>query len=196
MLDLWRGGFGDAYTDRQPPADTRPVLRTLLRPYLPELHAVLEVGCNRGDNLSAWKPEAIRVAGIEPNRRARIQAIRNGWPVMDASADELPYRAGSFDLVYTCGVLIHIPPDHGDFYMALSEIHRVSRDLILAVEYEAAEPTAAEYRGIPTGIWKRDYGAEYTSRFHLDLIGYGDSESLAGTPFDGCSWWLLRKPGR
>lgn len=191
MLELWQGEFGDEYTERQARLDTKPVLRTLLHPYLTEIRSVLEVGCNRGDNLDAWT-EAARVVGIEPNRKARNQAKNRGFAVYDGEARQLPFSANRFDLVFTAGLLIHIQPAH--LGRAVSEIHRVTRRLILAIEYPAFHPTSVTYRGVRDGIWKRDYGDEYQSRFpDLTLVGEGDQDSLAGTPFDGSAWWLLEK---
>ena len=184
--------FWDDYTDRQAETDPSPTLRQILRPYLPHIRSVLEVGCNRGDNLGCF-PEA-EVEGVEPNEHARLQAQARGFTVLDAIAQDLPYPDEWFDLVFTAGVLIHIPPP--EFDKALAEIHRVSARYVLAVEYHADKPTPVTYRGVPEGIWKRYYAAEYMDRFPLDIIGVGDQDSLAGTPFDGSSWVLLSKSGR
>src|SRR5690242_18508117 len=145
--------FWQSYTDRQPRTDAAHHLRALLSPWLSDIHSVLEVGCNRGDNLDAFDCE---VTGVEPNQYARDIA-RERWHVIDAVAHNLPFPDGSFDLAYTVGVLIHVPPwQLGD---SLSEIHRVSSRYVLAVEYEAPKPVPVDYRGVRAGIWKRPYGA-------------------------------------
>lgn len=180
--DLWRGEFGTAYHKRQPPTDPTSALRAMV-PF--PVATVLEVGCGRGDNLLAW--DRARVVGVEPNLYARELALDRGLDVRDDTADMLPFPSDTFDLVYTCGVLIHIGPD--DLDASMSEIHRVSNQWILAVEYPAPQPLSVEYRGVEGGIWKRNYGAEYMDRFPLEVEGHGE----ATAPFEGCEFWLLRK---
>jgi len=180
--------FWTDYTLRQPRTDAAEQLRATLKPWLPNIRSVLEVGCNRGDNLEAFKNTEIMVTGVEPNRQAALLARELGYRVYDDKADKLQFLTSSYDLVFTVGVLIHIPPDKLD--KALKEIHRVARRYILAVEYEATTPTPVDYRGVRAGIWKRPYGHEYTSRFKdLDVVGYGD----AGDAFDGCKYWMFEK---
>lgn len=177
----------DAYHAEQPDFESREILRRITNPILPDLRQVLEVGCGRGENLEAWWPEAEAV-GVEPNQQARKQALDRGYIVENAEATRLPFGDGEFDLAFTAGVLIHLNPH--DLDLALSELHRVSRKYLLAVEYPARYPLAVEYRGAKEGIWKRNYGHEYMDRFPLDLI---DNGSGMLWPFDGCAWWLLRK---
>lgn len=184
----------DAYTRRAPDlkGQTAQLLRTMVgREILPTIKSVLEVGCNVGHNLEAWE-EASKVVGVEPNDYARKTAQQEGWDVIAAEAHQLPFLDNSFDLVFTAGVLIHIQPEH--FGASLGEIHRVARKFILAVEYQADKPTPVEYRGVPDGIWKRNYGREYTTRHpNLTVSGMGWPYQLKNTPFEGCTWWLFTK---
>jgi SAM-dependent methyltransferase len=176
--------FWDEYTLRQPQTAQADHLRVLLEPWLSEIESVLEIGCNRGDNLAAFDCQAW---GVEPNETARRQAWERGYPVWDATAASLPFKPKTFDLVFTMGVLIHIPSAELD--KSLRGIHRVSRRYILAVEYGAAVVEARDYRGVRAGIWKRPYDHEYLSRFgDLALVGSGEAPEL-----DGCHWWLLEK---
>lgn len=183
-LDVWKGQFGDEYTERNDLGDPSPALREILSSAWGEIDSVLEVGCNVGRNLPAFVGK--QRIGVEPNARARAQANRR-FTVYDAHAGALPVADGTFDLVFTAGVLIHIAPDA--LPAALYEIHRASRRFILAVEYEASRPEPMDYRGERAGIWKRNYGAEYMDRFPLRLIDSGS----AGEPFDGCTFWLFDK---
>src|SRR5262245_39471268 len=174
-LDIWKGPFGDEYTDRQHSPDPAPTLRGLLQPWWDEIHRVLEVGCNAGRNLSAFSGKD-RI-GVEPNPRAAATA-RQRYRVVDGNAGALPFSDGSMDLVFTAGVLIHIAP--AEFDRALHEIVRVSRRFVLAVEYLSTVEQAVEYRGHPDGIWKRNYGHEFMDRYPLRLVGNG-GEELAGS---------------
>jgi ubiquinone/menaquinone biosynthesis C-methylase UbiE len=184
MLDVMDEEFWDAYTDRQPRTDQATLLRGLLKPWLPDIHSVLEVGCNRGDNLEAFTCEAV---GVEPNAHAREEAEEAGFTVWAGTAHELPAPNNSFDLVFTMGVLIHIPPNM--LSRSLREIHRVAGKYILAVEYDAEFPTPVDYRGVRAGIWKRQYGHEYISRFK-DLLPVASGRA---PELDGCKWWMFEK---
>jgi SAM-dependent methyltransferase len=179
--------FWTAYTLRQPRTDAAEELRATLKPWLANIRSVLEVGCNRGDNLAAfngeWPP-----TGVEPNKTARALALEAGYRVYEDKAEHLRFLRNSYDLVFTVGVLIHL--DDSKLDKALKEIHRVSRRYILAVEYKADTPTPVDYRGVRAGIWKRNYGFEYLARFpDLELLEYGD----AGAAFDDCTYWMFEK---
>lgn len=178
--------FWRAYTDRQPATDAATHLRALCQPWLPTISTVLEVGCNRGDNLPAFRDR--EVTGAEPNDYARHLAKEQGWFVVDAPANNLPFPNESFDLVFTVGVLIHIPPEQLD--QSLHEIHRVSKRYVLSVEYDSPKVESLDYRGVRAGIWKRPYRLEYQRRFP-DLIPVG--VGMTGAAFDGCQWVMFEK---
>ncbi len=196
QLDQWTGDFGRAYTERNV-YDWKlrvPAFRAMLKDL--SLERVLEVGCNRGYNLLALRevlgpgPE---IVGVEPNAFA-LEIARAASPRVAAvhgDAYNLPFPDASFDLVFTVGVLIHIPPE--ELPKALTEIHRVSRRYILAAEYYAAEETPIVYRGQNDLLWKRDFRQHYQTLFPgLRLLreGYWDAEQ----GFDRTHWWLLEKP--
>ena len=154
------------------------------------LDSVLEVGCNRGHNLQAIRalrePPAVR--GIEPMYFARRIAHENGLDVRDGTVYEIPYEDGMFDLAFTCGVLIHVPPD--SLHAAILELARVSRRYVLAVEYPAEQDQEVPYRGLTGMLWKRDYGAHYRETVpESRLVSKGD----LGASWDDARWWLLEK---
>ena len=196
QLETWSGEFGRAYTERNQIDWQRrlPTFRKILDGL--ELQRVLEVGCNRGHNLRAFLeilgPEA-DILGIEPGRYARELArqLSPGFAVLAGSADDLPLKDASADLVFTAGVLIHIAP--ADLPRALSEIVRVSRRYILAMEYFSEEPVAIHYRGLDEHLWKRDFLADYLKvepRLRVVKSGFSGRED----GFDDTTWWLLEKP--
>jgi SAM-dependent methyltransferase len=96
--------------------------------------AALDVGCGAGTTavrLSA-RPEISRIVGLDPNRSALAHARRrHRFPLVIASALDLPFDDGRFDLVTCLDVLQHLP-DGGD-RRAASEIARVlaPRGLVL-----------------------------------------------------------------
>lgn len=192
QLDRWTGEFGDQYTQRNV-VDWRDRVGawwTMLKGLEPD--RVLEVGANRGHNLLALKRLAIGWGyyGIEPNASAAQNkpANCNYWRSLDEYiASPFP----GFDLVFTCGVLIHIPPNELD--ATLRKIHALSRKYILCIEYFADQETTVEYRGFTDMLWKRNWPQEYESRFpDLQLIRSGFWGKDAG--FDDVNWWLWEKP--
>ena len=190
QLDAWRGAFGDAYTDRND-VDWRSRLhawRTMLADL--EIQSILEVGSNKGANLRALREmnPSWLLLGLEPNAYARdIASI----PTVDGDAAWPPFPACSFDLVFTAGLLIHIPPDELD--RVLGQLHRVARRYLLAIEYQAATETAVTgYHGHDDMLWKRPFNQEYLSRFpDLRVIRFGHWGEAWG--FDNCTWWLMEK---
>lgn len=195
QLRAWRGEFGDAYTERNA-YDWRakvPAFRQMLEGRLPK--RILEVGCNRGNNLLTMHclfPDA-EIVGIEPNGRA-LEAARAASvkvAVLAGHAFDLPFKDGYFDLVFTSGVLIHVAL--AELPTALREIHRVSARCILAIEYFAEEETVIPYRGSDSLLWKRNFLKHYQREFpELTAIrsGYWGVED----GFDRTNWWLLEKP--
>jgi pseudaminic acid biosynthesis-associated methylase len=190
QLGRWQGEFGVEYTDRNQ-VDWRTRVDTLRRIIPAETLSVLEVGCNRGHNLMALKeimPDAM-VIGTEPAEYARSQRQPGlfVYPFSIYELAELVMRFMQFDMAFTSGVLIHVPPERLD--EALRAMHFASCRLILAIEY-AGQDEAVEYRGHTDMLWKRDYGAHYQRLFpELKLIGTG--ENIPG--FEGATYWLLQK---
>ena len=190
QLDAWRGQFGDDYTDRND-VDWRSRLeawRTMLAGL--EIQSILEVGSNKGANLRALQElnASWLLLGVEPNAYARDIA----WPpTVDGTATNIPFADQSFDLVFTAGLLIHIPPDELD--AALREIHRVARRYLVAIEYRADIETAVTgYRGHDDMLWKRPFDQEYLRRFpELRVMRFGHWSTDWG--FDNCTWWLMEK---
>lgn len=193
-LKVWRGEFGDAYTDRNmiEPASRRGAFAAMTEGLT--LASVLEVGCNRGHNLVVLRDlyPGAEVCGVEPNAHARAIANESlgGVRILDGCASSLPFADGSQDLVLTCGVLIHVHPD--DVKGALEEICRVSRRWLLVVEYFAADEQEILYRGRRGLLWKRDY-LTYCQAVdaRLRLVRNGFWGPADG--FDRVHWWLLER---
>jgi pseudaminic acid biosynthesis-associated methylase len=203
-MQHWAGAFGDAYADRN--AATLEAVQTRLRMLAPILarldgdppQDILECGCNIGLNLRALRQlTRAELHAIEPNAHARQQVLDDRvlerGRLHDATLAQLPFGDASVDLVFTSGVLIHVPPDRLE--RAMQEVHRVSRKYVLAVEYFSVKPEAAEYRGQTGIMWKRDFGGAYLDMFP-DLVPI-DVGFLwrRTTGCDDATWWLFRKRG-
>ncbi len=60
----------------------------------------LDIGCGTGRNLPLYRP-GVRVIGLDPDRDAlkRARARSPSVPLVRGSAEQLPFRTGSFDTV-------------------------------------------------------------------------------------------------
>ncbi len=186
QLDRWTGEFGREYTDRNQ-VDWRSRVDGFRQMLPDDVVDVLEVGSNRGHNLLALKEAlAVPVYGIEPNEYARSFAWEKDLLVFDSTVYDLSDRR-TYDLVFTSGVLIHVPPDRLD--EALWNIYQVSGRYILAIEYDG-DDEAIDYRGHTDMLWKRNIGAHYTRLFpDLQLVDVG----VAPAGFEEATFWLLKK---
>lgn len=183
---FWAGEFGDAYLRRNR-VDWRariPFWRTILE--MTGARSVFEFGCNAGWNLSAIQrvDQFIVAEGCDVNERALMEANAAGlavyrpWPAQQSG----PVA----EVVFTAGVLIHIPS--ADLQQTMRRLVDLSSDWVLAVEYYDEAGVEVEYRGHAGRLWKRPYGKLYQD-MGLDLVDTGEAQG-----FDQCKFWLLRKP--
>ena len=84
----------------------------------------LDLGCGTGRNLPLV-PSGARVIGLDPARDALVRARRRapGIPLVQGSAEALPFRAGAFDTVVS-GLVFCSVADPG---RGLAEVRRVLR---------------------------------------------------------------------
>jgi SAM-dependent methyltransferase len=189
---LWAGDFGDAYTERnRAAAEGRAAQWNDIFARSPA-DRVLEVGCNVGGNLAhvARHAEAWGV-DINPNAvRCLIDNI-NVTGAAVASGRHLPFRDGWFDLVFTAGVLIHLPAV--TLLDVMAEIVRCSSRWVLAAEYasEAHREEEIPYRRQRGALFRRNYGRIYLEGFpQLRLV---DTWFTDEATWDRTTFWLLEK---
>lgn len=195
---FWQGEFGDAYVDRNAGAAAVASSLAFFGRALARaggLGSVLELGTNRGLNLQALRallPQA-QLQGVELNGKAcalaRALDVAEIW---EGSLFDYPVTAG-FDLAFTKGVLIHLPPDL--LPAAYDKLYQASRRFILVAEYYNPTPVEVSYRGHAERLYKRDFAGELLDR-HADLrlLDYGfvyHRDPLF--PADDISWFLLEK---
>ena len=97
----------------------------------------LDVGTGTGLFAEAFAKQGIRVTGIDPNPQM-IQAARNSVPqgrFQQASAEELPFPDGAFDLAF----LGHVLHETDDPLQALKEARRVTRQRTAILEWPYQE---------------------------------------------------------
>lgn len=199
MLDtvaLWKSDFGNQYTERNKNLNLgqRAAVWSLLIPK--ECQSVLEVGSNVGANLEAIAQiSACELYACEPNDRAREILESTGLcaphHVTGDTADQIKFPDKVADLVFTSGVLIHVPPDK--LLPSMREIHRCARKWIVCGEYFAPSEEMVKYRGHDGAMWRRDYGGLYLDNFpDLRCVKTFFAWSRQ-TGLDNLLFWLLEK---
>lgn len=195
---FWQGEFGDAYVDRNAGAAAVASSLAFFGRALARasgLGSVLELGTNRGLNLQALRallPQA-QLQGVELNGKAcALARALNVAEIWEGSLFDYPVTAG-FDLVFTKGVLIHLPPDL--LPAAYDKLYQASRRFILVAEYYNPTPVEVSYRGHAERLFKRDFAGDLLDcHADLRLLDYGfvyHRDPLF--PADDISWFLLEK---
>jgi len=196
MTDLWTGDFGNDYTKRQ--ADTSGARKHMWQMVLPKhVESILEVGANVGANLEAISQfSTAELFATEPNELARQELIGKDIcvQVTNDPANDLRPGEGAFDLVFTSGVLIHIPPDQ--LAASMREIHRVARRWIICAEYFSPSEEMIPYRGHDNALWRRDYGSLYLDMFPDLRCTSCVFAWKRMTGLDNLTFWVFEKGSR
>jgi pseudaminic acid biosynthesis-associated methylase len=178
-MEFWLGDFGRQYTDRNTIGPkklnqwaldnfgvTMDQMNREILGDLPRELRILEVGCNTGLKLQGLQRLGFRnLFGIELQWYA-IECLKNhatAMTVLQASGLEIPFKTGSFDLVFTNGVLIHIAPENIPTF--ISEMYRVTSRYIWGAEYYADNYTEINYRKNINVLWKADFASIFLSHF-------------------------------
>ncbi len=213
QLEAWSGTFGEEYTRRNPSnveeyerlyqetiGTTRTALNEEFLAEIPKTARILEVGTNVGMQLALLHRAGYEnLWGVEI-QWAAIDVLRTRVPranVVRASALDIPFKTGFFDVVFTSGVLIHIDPfpsasGEADLERAMREIDRCSKRFVWGEEYFANTMQEIPYRGHEGMMWKGDYAAVYRRLFpHLRLVRERKLPHVASTNMD--AMFLLEK---
>jgi pseudaminic acid biosynthesis-associated methylase len=189
---LWSGSFGDEYVERNfdDGSGRTPFWSHVLEVISPR--TVLEVGCNVGGNLRclAGLLEPENLTGVDVNEAA-LAALAADAPEIRTEltpARSLPFEDGSFDLVFTTGVLIHQPPE--TLPAVIDEIVRCSARYVVCGEYFADALEEVPYRGHSGALFRGDFGALYTER-GLEVLerGFLPRDGV----WDDLTYWILAK---
>ena len=180
QMEEWAGKFGEEYTERNMMTadEFDKLLRSRIGVYRTEqideflsdleLNNILEVGSNIGNQLLLLQKRGFKnLYGIELNRyaveKSKERTKGKGIDIIQGSAFDIPFKDAYFDLVFTSGVLIHIPPQ--DINNVLDEIHRCSKKYIWGTEYFSEEYTQVNYRGHSELLWKTNFAKLYLDSF-------------------------------
>ncbi len=192
---FWSGSFGEAYSRRNTGGHWVAANTALFAEVLAdaEVSSVLEIGANIGLNVRALQSllPAAEIAALEINDFAASELEKTGCTVFRGSALEFaPPRR--YDLVFTKGVLIHMPPDRlGDVYELMYSA--TERYLFLA-EYYNPRPEAITYHGEDERLFRRDFAGEMLDRYpNLRLLRTGFAYHRGPFPQDDLTWFLMEK---
>lgn len=198
--DLWSGDFGQEYTKRNIFGAEEldkfyirnyGISRTKLNEEFLDrlnLHRILEVGCNVGDQLILLeKMKYNDLWGIELQDYAVDIALKRvssvNINIIKGSALDIPYKNNFFDLVFTSGLLVHISPD--DIGNVLDEIYRCTNRYIWGFEYYTQNGyQMINYRGKDNVLWKTDFSKLFLDKFsdlrlvRKRIIKYKDNDNL------------------
>ncbi len=203
--DFWRGDFGNDYAARNSSPDliknNEALFRKALAPMLDSAPGrIIEFGANIGLNIHALRriPQLsiCEYTAVEPNEVAAdaLRAIDPEINVHQTSMQDTdePW-GGGYDLSFTRGVLIHVPP--ADLPLAYRALYRASQRFILLCEYHNPKPVEIEYRGHLGKLFKRDFAAEMLSTFpDLRVANYGFAWRYdPNAPNDDLVWTLLER---
>lgn len=203
QVNKWKAEFGDAYTDRNYPAEEDIQIRKALW-YTILMHIsralpenILEVGAGTGQNIAALDSiyqglgKVINFTAVEPNLKAR-ETLKNVANTKIIEEDSFRIAAPNhyYDMVFTSGVLIHIHPNN--LSDALKEIYRVAKKYIVCIEYFSAQCREIEYRGNNNMLWTNDYGSLWLDSFPLRFVGCGFCWKRI-TKLDDLTWWIFEK---
>jgi pseudaminic acid biosynthesis-associated methylase len=160
------------------------------------VESVLECGCNIGRNLNT-------LAAVLPAAHKSIIEISKPAFEFVGKRHDLDQKfngsilesnlEGTFDLVYTMGVLIHINPD--ELLENLAKIYSYSGKYLLVGEYFNRTPTMIEYQGQQNRLFKRDFGKLILENFPVRLLDYGFlwGHIYDSAGFDDITWWLFQR---
>lgn len=196
MLEHWTGPEGDAYEVRNRPTARQTLSRRrlfdeLLDSLTSPPASLLEVGAGAGQNISVLRSlnSKFKLGAVEPNDQARSR-IKDADHVYDGQASCLPIKDNSYDVVFTSGLLIHIPPNQ--LHEVCSEIYRVAKSHILCIEYFSPKPEHVIYQGRDDLLWKRDFGQFWVDEFEVKPLHCGFAWKGL-TYLDNLTYWSFEK---
>lgn len=195
---IWSGKFGKEYTDRNMMSvEEQDILykklynitnAELTHYFLDGLNIkkILEVGCNIGNQLLFLQKQGYSdLWGIELQEYAVEVAKRRteNINIIKASVFDIPYKDNFFDMVFTSGLLIHIPPEEINYVM--KELYRCTNRYIWGLEsYDKDKYTKIVYRNQNELCWKTDFAKLFLNKFHglklikTKLIPYKDNDNI------------------
>lgn len=196
---FWQGSFNKGYIERNSHFDAVKGVKgwKKMLKKATGVGSVLECGSNIGRNIAFLEkvlPEATKsIIEINPEAFKIAKENLNLKYAVNTSILDSNFPTEHFDLVFTCGVLIHIDPDQ--LLANARKIVSLSGKYILIGEYFNRTPVMLEYHGEANKLFKRDFGKFFVENFMLEVVDYGFlwgfEYDAAG--FDDMTYWLFKK---
>jgi pseudaminic acid biosynthesis-associated methylase len=199
-IEFWTGKFGEEYMKRNNYEILFPLKEKFFIKMLSKIDIcenILEIGCNTGINLCALKKHSkATLYGVEPYHKALYECVSSKILDEDKAYNTTGSKLDMFsdkqiDLVFTCGVLIHVPPS--ELKNTTDNIVRIASKYVLCCEYFSDKEEEVNYRGNTGKLFKRDWGSFYLENYkNLELVDYGfEWKRVSG--LDNFTWWLFKK---
>lgn len=198
--DIFLGGEGDAWYERNAEALAVRDLATE-DPVIPEVKRVLEgygdlgrrqpvqlleIGCGDGRRL-AWLQSQLPVAasGIDPSAKAVAAASERGVSARCGTADQLPWKDASFDIL-VFGFCLYLCDDADLFHIAAEANRVLKADAWLIIhDFYSPAPVRRDYHhreGVQTRkmdaasmfAWHPSYTCVHSQVRHHEHLGYTD----------------------
>lgn len=195
---FWAERYADDYMHKNSRFDTESALEAWRRMLssTSNVGSLLECGCNVGRNMDSLQrllPDAqksiieISKPAFEHVTSRHTFAQQFNGSILESNLE------GTFDLVFTMGVLIHIHPD--ELLANLRKAFAYSHRYFLIGEYFNRTPVMIEYQGEANRLFKRDFGRLVLEHFPVQLLDYGFLWGYLydAAGFDDITWWMFEK---
>ncbi len=142
--------------------------------------------------LNAFFPLYLSRVAVEINKKACAELNKiQGVEVLNSSIlDYTPIK--TYDLSFTCGVLIHINPN--ELKQVYEKLYKSSHKYIFIHEYYSLQPVEINYRGHSDRLFKRDFADEILKQYSdLKLVNYGFFYHNDENINDDTNWFLFQK---
>lgn len=129
---------------------------------------ICELGCNVGNNLADF-PSTFDITGVDLNKNA-IEKSKNKFPSFNfkvAKIQDTSLPDSQFDLVFSRGVLIHVPGK--DLDDALKEIFRISNKWIFNLEYFGKDDEMIPWKRGSDLLWYRNMKEKW-QKYDVEII--------------------------
>lgn len=161
QLQRWQGEMGERYSimEKKLPDTTRARVASEIIHGIVQPLSVLEVGSSTGEQslllYDTWRNT--KFVCLDPSRDA-VQIGQKRFPqfiFIRGYALDLPFADNSFDLVFTAGVLMHIPKE--EIQQSIEQLFRVARKYVVMEEYTDDVESATGFYGYPAMLFLREY---------------------------------------
>ena len=183
--EIWEGKFGQDFTKRNTFKSykewnnfykkrynfTKEEINKDFLKKIPKKIKILEVGCNIGNQLNClYKMGFKNLYGIELQKECLkiIEKKKKFIKVVNGSADYLPFKNNSFDLVFTNNLLIHISPK--EINNVVDEIYRTTSKWIWGFEYYSENHKEIVYRNKKKLLWKANFSEIFKKKGGLKVL--------------------------